>query len=426
VPADRHEPLRLFEGIGVELEYMIVNRQTLDVAPICDELLKAQTGHITSEFTEEDISWSNELVLHVIELKTSGPAPQLAGLSAWFDRHVKRMIELAGPLNARLMPGGMHPWMEPRTQMRLWPHEYRSIYETFDRIFNCHSHGWANLQSMHINLPFATDEEFGRLHAAIRLVLPILPALTASSPMMDGFLTGRFDNRLDAYRQHCAFIPSVAGRIIPEPIFDVQEYHDHILEPIYRDMAPFDPEGILRYEFANARGAIARFERNTIEIRVIDMQECPAADLAIAVLVVDLLRLLVAETWSDYKAQRSWAVDPLADLFEDVIEKGDRAVIASPEYLRVFGWDTGDPCRASDFWRYITDQVCRSGHPDSAFAQNELDLMLERGSLSRRLIEAMGSNPSRQQQRAVYAKLCDCLEKGEMFVGKTAAPVGKL
>ena len=50
------------------------------------------------------------------------------------------------------------------------------MYEAYDRIFDCRGHGWANLQAVHLNLPFSGDEEFGRLHAAIRLVLPIMPA----------------------------------------------------------------------------------------------------------------------------------------------------------------------------------------------------------------------------------------------------------
>ena len=36
--------LGLFEGVGIELEYMIVTRDTLDVLPIADELLKAVVG----------------------------------------------------------------------------------------------------------------------------------------------------------------------------------------------------------------------------------------------------------------------------------------------------------------------------------------------------------------------------------------------
>jgi carboxylate-amine ligase len=41
--------LRLFEGTGIELEYMIVNRDTLDVLPIADELLKTVVGSYTND-----------------------------------------------------------------------------------------------------------------------------------------------------------------------------------------------------------------------------------------------------------------------------------------------------------------------------------------------------------------------------------------
>ena len=42
-----------------------------------------------------------------------------------------------------------------------------------------------------------------------------------------------------------------------------------------------------------ARGAIARFDRNAIEIRVLDVQECLQADLAVCSAIVAVLHLLV-------------------------------------------------------------------------------------------------------------------------------------
>jgi len=54
-----------------------------------------------------------------------------------------------------------------------------------------------------------------------------------------------------------------------------------ILAPLYAEMHPLDPEGILCHEWLNSRGAIARFDRNAVEIRLVDVQECPLADLAI-------------------------------------------------------------------------------------------------------------------------------------------------
>src|SRR6185436_8561391 len=108
-------------------------------------------------------------------------APALEGLAAKFDTGVRDINRILGDMGGVLLPSAMHPWMDPIAEMKLWPHEYSAVYEAYNRIFDCRGHGWANLQSMHINLPFSGDEELGRLHAAVRLLLPLLPALAASS-----------------------------------------------------------------------------------------------------------------------------------------------------------------------------------------------------------------------------------------------------
>jgi len=82
------EQYHLFEVFGVELEYMIVDAASLDVRPITDRVLHEVAGEYLSEIEMGKISWSNELALHVIELKTNGPASSLTGLSAEFQSHV--------------------------------------------------------------------------------------------------------------------------------------------------------------------------------------------------------------------------------------------------------------------------------------------------------------------------------------------------
>ena len=189
--------LGLFQGYGVELEYMIVHRETLAVLPVTDALLKAAAGRTVNEVKRGSLRWSNELVLHVIELKTNGPAASLEGLAGEFSRQALEINRLLEPFSGMLMPGAMHPWMDPDIETKLWPHGNRDIYNAYNQVFGCRGHGWSNLQSAHLNLPFADDEQFGRLHAAVRLVLPLLPAIAAASPVMGGKVTGLLDNRLD-------------------------------------------------------------------------------------------------------------------------------------------------------------------------------------------------------------------------------------
>ncbi|MDP2104410.1 MAG: glutamate-cysteine ligase family protein, partial [Desulfobulbaceae bacterium] len=159
------ETPHIFAGFGIELEYMIVHQDTLDVLPIADQLLTAAAGELTNDVERGAFEWSNELALHVIEMKTAGPAVNLAGLALGLQGEVTAMNRLLAPMNATLLPSAMHPWMDPYRETKLWPHGYRAVYKAYNRIFNCQGHGWSNLQSVHLNLAFNGDDEFGRLHA---------------------------------------------------------------------------------------------------------------------------------------------------------------------------------------------------------------------------------------------------------------------
>jgi glutamate---cysteine ligase / carboxylate-amine ligase len=173
--------LSLFEAVGVELEYMIVDSKRLNVRTIADRLLVDRDGDPVPDLEFGPIAWSNELVNHVVEFKTNGPAKTLDGLDEAFQQNVTAANKRLATFGARLMPTAMHPWMDPNREKQLWLGESAEIYKTFDTIFDCSGHGWANLQSTHINLPFSGDDEFGRLHAAIRILLPLLPGFVPHS-----------------------------------------------------------------------------------------------------------------------------------------------------------------------------------------------------------------------------------------------------
>ncbi|MGB9129445.1 MAG: glutamate-cysteine ligase family protein [Thiobacillus sp.] len=404
--------LHAFAGYGIELEYMIVDRQTLAVMPIADRLLRAAAGETASEVDRGNFGWSNEIVLHLVEVKNARPDAALDPLAAGFQAEVNAINRLLEPLGARLMPGAMHPWMDPAAETHLWPHQNASIYQAYDRIFGCRKHGQANLQSMHLNLPFADDGEFARLHAAVRLVLPILPALAASSPIADGRPSGALDTRMEGYRTAVSRVPSVIGQVIPETVGSRAEYQDRVLAPMYRDIAPFDPEGVLQHEWLNARGAIPRFDRNAIEIRVIDVQECPQADLAIAAAATAVIQSLYHVDSATLAEQQAIPTDALASILLACIRDAERALIDDAGYLRLLGFP-GRHCRAGELWHHLIEATSleRSGP-----WREPLRAIREHGPLARRILRALGPEYGKARLHEVYQELCDCLEAGRMFV----------
>lgn len=412
--ADTNATLHLFEGFGVELEYMIVQKDDLQVKPITDKLIYDEVGAYVSDVEFGEIAWSNELVLHVVELKTQGPAKSLVGLYSKFQEHICNINRILKKYDACLLPTGAHPFMNPDTETVLWPHEYNAVYEAYNRIFDCRGHGWSNLQSTHINLPFANDEEFEKLHAAIRMVLPIIPALSASTPILDGRVTGLLDSRLEVYRHNQSRIPSIAGKIIPEAVFSKEDYEKKILQKIYSDVAPYDKEGVLQEEFLNSRGAIARFERNAIEIRVLDIQESPLADLAIVQAITGVLQALVSGRWVNLEELKSWHEDKLSKILLQVIENGQETIITDFSYIRCFGYDCTENCTVGELWNHLVQETLElEEQPEIAFA---LNIILSRGNLSRRILEALGENPTLEQIKTVYRHLATCLHKGGIFI----------
>ncbi len=403
--------LHAFAGYGIELEYMIVDRQTLSALPVADELLR-RVADCEADSKPGRFCWSNEVALHVVELKNVRPDPSLEPLSRDFQEEIRNVNRLLDPMGARLMPTAMHPWMDPVTETRLWSRSDAQIYQAFDRIFGCKAHGWANIQAMHLNLPFAGDDEFTRLHAAIRLVLPIIPALAASSPITEGRPAGFMDFRIEAYRAHQAKIPSTIGRMIPDTVGSCADYRATILEPMFRDIAALDPDGVLKHDWLNVRGACPRFDRSAIEIRVIDMQECLQANLAIAAAITAVVRSIYDAKSSPLSAQQATGTDNLVDVLEACIRDAELAVIDDATYLQLLGFPRRQ-CQAGELWRHLIEMTELGG---SAHWGEPLRVVLEYGPRARRILRAVGTECSKARLKAVYRELCECLEEGRMFL----------
>ena len=461
---------KIWERFGVEMEFMIVDRDTLNVLPRADVPLgKDKDGNQLSDIEYDDIGLSNELVSHVLEFKCAHPKSTFDGLGKRFFHEIRRANKKLEKINAMLLPSACHPFMDP-AEMKLWPYDCLDIYQTYDRIFNCKGHGWANLQSTHLNLSFDGDEEFGELHAAIRLLLPLIPAIAASSPYLDGKYTGYRDARINVYRHNQDKVPEITGQVIPEQAYSYDEYNKKIFDKVKKAIAPYDTEHLLNHFFLNSRGAIARFDRGAIEIRLVDIQECPNADIAIAELEIATLKAIVngkfaasrsgnaagssnaagisetagssasseniaansvPHTLKEYREfLRNFDTTRLAELLNKTVKDAENATIDWAEYLSVFGIDFAtaptattpaaispavtsvNAVTAGDLWKHIYSVV---KNDLTEVSQSVMEKMLERGTLSSALYKALGDSPTHEAFVTEYKKLADCLAHNRLY-----------
>ena len=401
----------LYSVLGIEIEYMLVDQDTLDVQPKSDVILKALAGELVNEVVLEDIAISNELVMHVLELKNNGPKPADHPVASQFQRTIMRLQPLLEEHHMQLLPTGAHPWMNPLTETVRWPHGNNSIYKQYNTIFNCQGHGWSNLQSMHVNLPYTNDEEFCQLHNNIRLLLPLLPALAASTPFLDGKKTGLLDSRLAFYGSNQKLIPSISGEIIPDFIHSEQEYQDKILAPMYRDIAALDPDCILQHEWLNSRGAIAKFAHKAIEIRILDSQECVNADMAIAHAIQAILKSW-HESGSLRYLEQICATKKLKQLYDETIKDGLGVRIDDREVLAQWQLPEKRAMTARDAWSLLIERVSPELNQASQLA---LEHILGQGNLSERILRSCHSDFSKKRLSYVYRQLVDCLLKNQQF-----------
>lgn len=405
--------LSLFSAVGIEIEYMLVNPDTLTIEPKSSDILtRLAGGNIANEIEFGDIAVSNELVSHVIELKMNGPAPLAAELDNQFHNCLtKNLRPTLDGANLTLLPSGAHPWLSPNdAAIKLWPHGDKKIYQAYDRIFGCHGHGFSNLQSVHINLPFANDEEFYRLHSAIRLVLPLIPAFCASTPFIEGKFHGMVDNRLKFYKTNQQKISIITGDVVPEFITSIEDYKENILNKIYSALAPDDPEGILQHEWVNSRGAIARFDRFAIEIRVMDSQESPLADIALAAFFNGILQYIINDT--DIYLEKPCPTNHLKALLDKSIISGSKTICDDKLILEQFNIQKAKlnlhqlgETLLEKAERYILKQHVAT-----------LQEIINNQTLAERMLNAAGTEPGRASLLSLYQDLKQCLWHNELYL----------
>lgn len=311
--------------IGTEHEFSI-NDHRFNPMPVSDEILKTICGRYESEILFGDVKLGKELQKTVLEVIPRTPALDLPVLEAHLMGGIRKFYRIF-PDKYLLLGLGMHPTLT-LDQTTVWDHDEGEYYRVYDRLFNIRQHGWLNLQALQINLSYGNNKELVTLYNRLRSLLPYLIAVTASSPLVEGRLTGHADNRLLFYRENQSEMPLICNRIIPEKINAVADYHA-MQEEIFSGLRARGA-GILCEEWVNSGGIIIRFSRKCVEIKALDEQDSIHADMAVCAFVRALLRCRSLPIDSDRES--------LLALTGCAIQYGTRELKGELETLYTLAW----------------------------------------------------------------------------------------
>jgi len=317
--------------IGTEHEYSI-NDLSFTPQPVSDQIIKKICGRVENEILFGDVKLGKELQKTVLEFIPRRPEHDLALLEQQLYSGIRKFYHIFRD-KYRLLGLGMHPTLT-LDKTAVWDHEDAEIYEAYDRLFDIRQHGWLNIQALQINLSYSHERDMLDLYNRTRSLLPYLVAVTASSPMVEGRLTGNADNRLIFYRKNQKEIPRICNRIIPEPIGNADDYLA-VQEEIFSELRARGA-GILCEEWLNSSGIIIRFSRRCLEIKALDEQECVHSGMAVCAFVRALLRCKNLPLITGQ--------EDLLALLEDAIRNGTAGLRPDLEQLYTSAWQhaTGD------------------------------------------------------------------------------------
>jgi gamma-glutamyl:cysteine ligase YbdK (ATP-grasp superfamily) len=310
--------------LGPEHEFSLVNEE-LQALPIVDKVIKDFCGKVVNFVELPRFTFGKELQLHVMEIKANAPFKSPELFEETMQNAVATLLDfLEKKYHAHLLGTGMHPLLRLE-KTSVWPHRHRKIYQEYSKVFNLKQHGWLNIQSFHLNLPYSQEEKGVLLHNMLAGLCAYLPAISASSPICEGAIGPNVDNRLYFYKVNQREVPSITGDVIPEPVSSFNQYRREVIGQYSQDLAKAGAgKTILFKEWVNSRGVIFRFDRSALEVRVMDEQECVKSDVALSCFIRAALRGLIAERIEPLQHQL------LVRDFNSVMAKGLNAKVLHP------------------------------------------------------------------------------------------------
>jgi carboxylate-amine ligase len=390
------------EVLGPEHEFSLVNEE-LKPLPIVDKVIKDFHGRIVNFVELPRFTFGKELQMHVMELKANDPFRSPAEFEETMQTAVSTLQDFLWKKHrTHLLGTGMHPLLR-LDETSVWPHRHRKIYHAYSEIFNLKQHGWLNIQSFHLNLPYAREEMGVRLHNLLAGLCAYLPAIAASSPICEGNVGPNVDNRLDFYKASQREISSIVGDVVPEYVSSFGQYRREVIGRYSQDLADAGGEqAILFREWVNSRGVIFRFDRAALEVRVMDEQECVKSDVALSCFVRATLRGLLAEKDELLPHQL------LVNDFNAIMKKGLNAKVLHPkgetarqvcQHLFKLAWDNAEEDEKKYLW--IVEKKIAEGSLSDIIKSHVLK-KAERTDIEDAIL-------------AVYSRLIKCLSNDQPY-----------
>jgi carboxylate-amine ligase len=161
--------------VGLEEEFAVLDRDSLAMVPRFEELRDA--GSADPVLAE---SIAGELISSEIEIRSGRCADLAAAFAAQRDRR-RRLFALAASQGVALGATGTHPWSDYRDQKIIDTEHYRRVEDGLKYV------AWRNNTfSLHVHVGVRGADRAVLVCDRLRPVLPLLLAISANSPFLDG------------------------------------------------------------------------------------------------------------------------------------------------------------------------------------------------------------------------------------------------
>jgi glutamate---cysteine ligase / carboxylate-amine ligase len=247
--------------VGVEEEFSILHSQTLDLVPRFERLRAVAEG---DPVLHEHIT--GELISSEIEIISGVGGDVHDALDRQRDRR-RRLFALAREQGVALGATGTHPWADYREQPIIDTEHYRRVEEGLRYV------AWRNNTfSLHVHLGVRGIDRAVRACDRLRPVLPLLLAISANSPYLDGQDTGLHSARTQS------FTKSFPRCGVPDAFGGWKAYREYI-------EFLCDTRSIV--EFTQVWWSVRpHFSFGTVEVRICDAQASAQESDALAALMV--------------------------------------------------------------------------------------------------------------------------------------------